>query len=53
MALGREWAYGNVVDPDEVTVVQGDTVTTPDVLRVDIGDSDVPILVSDSFLLRG
>ena len=53
MALGRELAHGNVVNPDKVTVVQGDTVTSPDVLGVDVGDSDVPILVRDSFQLRG
>jgi len=37
--------YGNVVDPDKVTVVQGDTVTSPDILGVDIGDSDIPVSV--------
>jgi hypothetical protein len=36
------WTYGNVVDPDEVNVVQGDTVSTPDVLGVNVGDCDVP-----------
>jgi hypothetical protein len=35
-------AYRNVIDPDEVNVVQGDAVSTPDVLGVDIGDCDVP-----------
>lgn len=34
--------YGNVVDPDQVTVVEGDGVSSPDVLGVDIGDGDVP-----------
>lgn len=38
--------YSNVVDPDQVTVVQGDTVTTPDVLGVDISDSNVSVAVS-------
>lgn len=38
--------YSNVVNPDKVTVVQGDTVTTPDVLGVDVSDGDVPISVS-------
>ena len=38
--------YSNVVDPDQVTVVQGDTVTTPDVLGVDISDGDVSVAVS-------
>lgn len=52
MTLGRELAYGDVVDPDKVTVVQGDTVTSPDVLRVDVGHSDVPILVREIFQLR-
>jgi hypothetical protein len=31
-----------VVDPDKVNVVQGDTVSTPDVLGVNVGDCDVP-----------
>jgi hypothetical protein len=35
-------AYSNVVNPDEVNVVQGDGVSTPDVLGVDVGDCDVP-----------
>lgn len=32
----------NVVDPDHVAVVDGDSITTPDVLGVDVGDGDVP-----------
>jgi hypothetical protein len=32
----------NVVDPDHVAVVDGDGITTPNVLGVDIGDGDVP-----------
>jgi len=42
---GNRWTYGDVVDPDKVTVVQGDTITSPDVLRVDVGDGDVPVYV--------
>ena len=34
-------AYSNVVDPDQVGVVNGDTVSTPDVLGVDVGDGNV------------
>lgn len=34
--------YSNVVDPDHITVVEGDGVSSPDVLGVDISDSDVP-----------
>lgn len=33
--------YSNVVDPDHITVVEGDGVSSPDVLGVDISDSDV------------
>lgn len=36
-------AYGDVVNPDQVRVVDGDGVSTPDVLRVDVGNSDVPV----------
>jgi hypothetical protein len=32
----------NVVDPDHVAVVDGDGITTPDVLGVDVSDGDVP-----------
>lgn len=35
--------HSNVVDPDHVAVVDGDGVSTPDVLGVDIGDGDVPV----------
>jgi hypothetical protein len=34
--------YSNVVNPDHVGVIDGDSVTTPDVLGVDIGDGNVP-----------
>lgn len=37
-------AYGNVVEPDLVSFVDGDGITTPDVLRVDVRDSDVPMV---------
>lgn len=33
--------YSNVVDPDHVGLVKGDGISTPDVLRVDVGDLDV------------
>lgn len=33
---------GNVVNPDHVAVVDGDGITTPDVLGVDVGDGDIP-----------
>lgn len=36
----------NVVDPDHVAVIDGDGITTPDVLGVDVGDGDVPGKVS-------
>lgn len=39
---------GNVVDPDHVAVIDGDGITTPDVLGVDVGDGDVPGKVSVS-----
>lgn len=36
-------AYSNVVNPDQVGFVEGDSITTPNVLRVDVGDGDVPV----------
>ena len=33
--------YGNMVDPDIVCFVQGDGVSSPDILRVDVGDLNV------------
>lgn len=33
--------HGNVVDPDQVGAVDGDTVTAPHVLRVQVLDSNV------------
>jgi hypothetical protein len=32
---------GDVVNPDKVGTVDGDGITTPDVLRVDVGEADV------------
>lgn len=40
--LARDTGSGDVVDPDHVGVVDGDGVTAPDVLGVDVGDGDVP-----------
>lgn len=37
-------AYGNVIDPNQVGLIDGDSITTPDVLRVDVRDSDVPVI---------
>jgi hypothetical protein len=34
-------SYLDVVDPDHVSVIQGDGITTPDVVRVEVGDVDV------------
>lgn len=44
--LGRSvgGTHGNVVEPDQVSFVDGDGITTPDVLRVDVCDSDVPMV---------
>jgi hypothetical protein len=36
--------YSNVVEPDQVSLVDGDGVTAPDVLGVDVCDSDVPVI---------
>lgn len=36
--------YGNVVEPDQVSFVDSDGITTPDVLGVDVCDSDVPMV---------
>ena len=38
---GGYGTYSNVVNPDHVAVINGDGITTPDVLRVDVGDSNV------------
>lgn len=38
-------AYSNVVNPDHIRVVDGDGITTPDVLGVDISDSNVPVIL--------
>lgn len=32
---------GDMVDPDQVSASQGNGITTPDVMRVDIGDRDI------------
>ena len=31
-----------MVDPDKIGLVDSDGVTTPDVLRIDIGDGNIP-----------
>lgn len=41
--LTGDTGSGNVVDPDKVSVVQSDGITAPDVLGVDVGDSNVPV----------
>lgn len=37
--------YSNVVNPDHVAVIKSDSVTTPDVLGVDVGNGNVPDFV--------
>lgn len=32
-----------MVDPDQISTVEGDGITSPDVFGVDIGDGNVPI----------
>jgi len=44
--LTGDQGSGNVVDPDHVGVVDGDGVTSPDILGVDLGDEDVSVEVS-------
>lgn len=39
--LAGDQVSGNVVDPDEVSTIDGDGITTPDVLRVDVGEANV------------
>lgn len=55
--LSANAGSGNVVDPDHVAVVDGDGITAPDVLGVDIGDSDIPmeeIVISEgAFRIHG
>lgn len=41
---GSGQTYSDMVDPDQIAVVQSDTITTPHVLRVDISDSNVPVI---------
>jgi hypothetical protein len=45
-----------MVDPDHISVVGGNGVSTPNVLRVDVGDEDVSWSVSNgtdaNFLLQ-
>jgi hypothetical protein len=36
--------YRNVVNPDQIGVVEGDGITSPDVFGVDVGDGDVPVI---------
>lgn len=43
--LSANAGSGNVVDPDHVAVVDGDGITAPDVLGVDIRDGDIPVKV--------
>ena len=45
----RYWTWGadrNVINPNHVGIVNGDCVTSPDVLGVDISDSNVSASVS-------
>lgn len=37
----RGSTYGNSVDPDHVCAVDGDSITAPDVVRVQLSDLDV------------
>ena len=39
--LTGDQGSGYVVDPDHVGVIDGDGVTSPDILGVDVGDEDV------------
>jgi hypothetical protein len=39
--VGKVEIYGNVVDPDIICSVQGDSVSAPNVFRVDVGDLNV------------
>jgi hypothetical protein len=41
--LTGDTGSGNVVDPDKVGIVKSDGITTPDVLGVNVSDSDVPV----------
>jgi hypothetical protein len=40
---GGSWTYGDVINPDHVGLVDGDGVTSPDVLGVDVGDGNVSV----------
>lgn len=45
--------HGDVVDPHHVAVVDGDGIAAPYVLGVDVGDGDVPGVVSYGYIGTG
>lgn len=45
--LNKMKTYSNMVDPDQVAVIKSNSITTPDVLRVDVGNRDVPDFVRE------
>ena len=42
--LGIRDSYSDVVDPDEISFVESDGITSPNVLGVDVGDGNVPVI---------
>ncbi|GMF76829.1 unnamed protein product [Aspergillus oryzae] len=42
--LTGDTGSGNMIDPDKVGLVQSDGITTPDILGVDVSDSNVSVL---------
>lgn len=40
--LAANASGGHVIDPDHIDIVKSDSITTPDVLFVNVGDGDVP-----------
>ena len=43
-------AYSNVIDPNFVRAIQGDSVASPNILRIQTRDSDV---LNDNILFEG
>lgn len=46
--LAADTGGGDVVNPDHVGVVDGDSITSPDVLGVDVSEGDIPVWLSDA-----
>lgn len=41
--VSRLETYGDVINPDQISLIDGDGITTPDILGVDISNGNVPV----------